>query len=415
MRKTKILISVAIACLGLGLATGPGAFAAMNPGLPQPSIGFDKKALMQTALKLQLPFVENRGQVPDEHVLFYARTFGGTTYVTDKAEIMYFFQPQTAKSGSLDYALRHKESTGFTIKEVLVDGSASTPKGADPAQTKVNHLLRNDPSHWKRGLSTYNSVDCGDAYEGISLLLKAYGKNLEKVFSLQPGANPERIRVAVENATALKVNDNGELEIAVGKGNVKFSKPIAYQEINGKKVEVGVAYQCLNPSKLEREPAFAYGFKVAEYDKSLPLVIDPTVVFSTYLGGSGDDFGYGIALDASGNVYVSGITASNDFPTVSGPIGPPDEDDDDVFVAKFDTNGSLIYSTYLGGSRREFGGTKIAVDSAGRVIVTGETWSQDFPLVNPIQDYNYGADDMFVAKLNETGEDLLYSTYFGGE
>jgi hypothetical protein len=155
------------------------------------------------------------------------------------------------------------------------------------------------------------------------------------------------------------------------------------------------------------------GFRVAAYDRGKPLVIDPILAYSTYLGGGSDDDGYAIAVDGSGNAYVTGYTLSSDFPTtgaLQGANGGPV----DVFVSKLNPSGSaLVYSTYLGGGTNDYG-YGIAVDDAGNAYVTGDTWSTDFPMSNPLQGTNAGDDDAFVTKLNASGSALVYSTYLGG-
>ena len=121
------------------------------------------------------------------------------------------------------------------IKEKLVGSSKTVPEGKDKAETKVNYFIGNDKSKWKTDIATYNSVSLGEVYAGVELELKAYGKRVEKVFTVNPGADPKAINLKIEGAKSLKVNEQGELEIKTGLGEVRYSKPLAYQERNGKK------------------------------------------------------------------------------------------------------------------------------------------------------------------------------------
>ena len=250
----------------------------------------------------------------------------------------------------------------------------------------------------------------------------------------------------------MSVNEHGELEVETEFGPVKFTKPIAYQEINGKRVDVSVEYRVesseaenksskhktCNSKLMSTNPKSSiqnlsstsigdhkleYGFKVASYDKSHDLIIDPLLA-STYLGGSGGEFGYSLTLDTSGNVYVTGWTASSDFPTTSGAYDTSNNGSYDVFVSKLDGGlTSLLASTYLGGSDSDYSdyGYSLALDTSGNVYVTGYTDSTDFPTTSGAYDTSYnGSDgasyrgDVFVSKLNSELTSLLASTYLGG-
>ena len=369
----------------------------------------DKQAIMQKALKLQMPFIANEGQTAKE-VGFYASTFGGAIYVTKKGEMVYSFSQVEPEEKATNKDSMPKTIKSLVLKETLVGASVTNPQGNDRAKTKVNYFIGNDKDKWKTNISTYNSVDFGNVYKGIDLSLKAYGKTVEKVFTVQPGANPESIKLKMEGGNSLKVNEKGELELETDLGVIRFSKPLAYQEKDGKQEKVQVAYY-INKG--------AYGFMAGDYDKSLPLIIDPILIYLTYLGGGDWDQAQGIAVDGSGNAYVTGYTISTDFPTQNpyqaahaGPVGSSD-----VFVAQLSADGSsLNYSTYLGGSDNDYG-QGIAVDGLGNAYVTGYTASTDFPTQNPYQAYHEGPVgdlDAFVAQLGAAGSSLNYSTYLGG-
>ncbi len=414
MDSRKILKGIWIIFLGLGLVTASGAFGAVKPGLPHAPKGVDKKALMQKVVKLQIPFVENQGQIPDEQIRFYAKTFGGTAFVTDKGEMIYSF-PAGRSLGALDdYSLRHRPTTDLTIKESLVGAPLAAPRGIEAAQTKINYFTGNDPAKWRTNLMTYNSVSLGEVYPGIEVSLKAQGKNLEKVFVVKPGADPDNIKLEIAGADSLRITERGELEANSSYGCASFAKPVGYQEIRGEKIGVSVTYRQAVPGPGSESSRLAYGFDVGEYDKSHPLVIDPALVYSTYLGGSGSDSGIAIAVDASGNAYVAGKTSSTDFLTQS-PLQASSAGGTDVFVTKMNASGALVYSTYLGGSNTDGSSyVGIAVDAYGNAYITGGTYSEDFPTQSPLQVNSGGNLDAFVTKLNASGSELIYSTYLGG-
>ena len=366
----------------------------------------DKKAIIQKAMKLQMPFITNEGQMGKE-VSFYAKTFGGAVYVTNKGETVYSFAKMAPKEKVADHTAAGKDIKAFTLKETLVGASITNPKGDDRSQTKVNYFIGNDKSKWKTNISTYNTVSLGEVYKGIEMSLKAYGKTMEKVFMVNPGADPKAIKLKMEGASALKVNDKGELVLEAGLGVVRFSEPVAYQERNGRKQNVKVAYY------LDKDN---YGFRVDQYDKSLPIIIDPVLSYSSYLGGSDVEEGWDITVDTIGNAYVTGYTQSSDFPgdfLSGGPGG-----DRDVFVMKIDFTGIHSYTSYFGGDNEDWG-LSIAVDDLGSTYIAGLTKSSNFPISDGSYQEVHGGgsngDDGFITKLNPEGDSIEYSTYLGGQ
>ena len=253
---------------------------------------------------------------------------------------------------------------GAKIKEI---------QGEEKSAANVSYFRGNDPSKWKPIVSTYDLVNLGEVYEGIDLKLKAYDRNVEKLFFVQPGADPKQIQVSISGANKIWVNEQGEMVLETEMGEVAFTKPIAYQEIDGKKKEVEVAYVIArsesdeaisnaspsNPSPITHHSSRIYAFHVGEYDTTKELIIDP-LLYSTYLGGSGNDYSLDAAVDSAGNLYVIGWTESSDFPT-QNPYQGVYAGNRDVYVAKFNAAGSaLVFSTYLGGNNDEYG-RKIAL------------------------------------------------------
>jgi beta propeller repeat protein len=382
----------------------PNAFGSVDPKSPSSPKQVPKEAVLQKAMRLQIPFIANEGQIPNEKVKFYANTFGGTVFVTDKGEMVYAF-PGSQKEG--------ERSQGWDLKEKLVGASAVAPEGVDPAPTKVNYFIGNDPAKWRKNLPSYNSVNLGEVYSGVELFLKAYGRNLEKIFVVKPGASPDAINLKIENAKSITIGQSGELVIAGKGGIVNFTQPIAYQEKKGKKEHVRIEYHLSKDT---------YGFAIGDYDPSLPLVIDPMLSYSTFLGGNGasGENCSGIALDSSGNIVVTGQTYSTDFPITMGTVQDTISVAPDSFVAKIDLKqgpwGQLVFSTFLGGNGDE-ANSEIAVDSAGNIYVAGETSSTDFPITTTpaaYQQFLQGGVDAFVTELSANGSTLLYSTYLGG-
>jgi hypothetical protein len=218
----------------------------------------------------------------------------------------------------------------------------------------------------------------------------------------------------------LRMEGNGELLVGAEGGEVIFHKPIVYQPATNHGRRTADKYFVDGKYALKGERVI---FEVANYDKTKPLVIDPSLAYSTYLGGSDYDLGKGIAVDASGNAYVAGITPSSDFPSTPGAFQTKNAggssgccgDRGDAFVSKLNDAGSaLVYSTYLGGSGDD-GAYGITVDAIGNVYVTGQTFSSDFPTTrSAFRTTGAGGGDAFVSKLNDAGSALVYSTYLGG-
>jgi Bacterial Ig-like domain (group 3)/Beta-propeller repeat len=289
---------------------------------------------------------------------------------------------------------------------------AAKVTGQDELAGTSNYFIGNDPAKWRTNVPTYAKVKYEGIYPGIDLVYYGNQRQLEYDFVVAPGADPHRIAFDVRGAKRIRRDAHGDLVLTMkmGEDEIRWHKPVVYQEKNGARQEIAARYAITEKNRV--------GFELAKYDASKPLYIDP-LIYSTYLGGSGDDEGFSIAVDSAGNAYVTGITSSTDFPTMN-PMQPTNHgnaDGDcfcDAFVAKINAAGSaLVYSTYLGGSGYD-SGWGIAVDSAGNAYVTGYTASTDFPTKNPLQAAQGGYGDAFVAKLSATGTALVYSTYLGG-
>jgi len=279
--------------------------------------------------------------------------------------------------------------------------------GQEKLPGKVNYLKGKDPSQWRTGVPTYAKVKYEAVYPGVDLVYYGNQRQLEYDFVLAPGADPDALTLSFEGADRLEIDPNGELVLHTAGGDLRMHKPLIYQEVEGVRRPIGGGYVRKNERQV--------GFQVAAYERARSLVIDPVLVYSTHLGGSGGDDGFGIAVDRFGQAYVTGGTSSPDFP-IQDPLQPALGGGFlDAFVAKLNRAGSkLVYSTYLGGTDDDEG-RAITVDRFGQAYVTGQTWSADFPIQNPLQSaLGGGFFDAFMAKLNPTGSKLVYSTYLGG-
>jgi hypothetical protein len=297
-----------------------------------------------------------------------------------------------------------------TVVRMQLLGGNPAPQvvGLEELPGKANYFIGNAPQQWRTHVPTYAKVKYAAVYPGVDLVYYGQSRQLEYDFVVAPGADPAVIALGFEGVDHVDVDAQGDLVLSTASGSLRFQKPVIYQEADGRRQAIAGSYV--------RKGLHQVGFHVAAYDPACPLVIDPVLSYATYLGGSGGDQGQGIAVDATGAVYVTGQTTSADFPTVH-PLQPTLNGFGDAFVAKLTADGAaLVYATYLGGSGDEnFDGAGIAVDAAGHAYVTGQTTSADFPTVHPLQPTSAGgAVDAFVAKLTADGAALVYATYLGG-
>jgi hypothetical protein len=360
-----------------------------------------------------LAFEANRGQV-DPQVDFLVRGAGYSLFLTPSEAVLALAGPApresaTATTGpvSASRAARRgdRRSTVLRLKLVGANGRAHVTSSQD-LPTKVNYLLGNDPARWRTDIPTHAKVTYEDVYPGVDLVYYGTQQQLEYDFIIHPGSSPTAIRLRFDGADRIEVDGHGELVVQTAGGEVRQHKPRIYQEVDGHRREIAGGYILHQPSQV--------AFEIGEYDARRPLVIDPTLAYSTYLRAVFGE-GHGIAVDAAGSAYVTGWTYPGDFPTTPGAFDTTANGDLDVFVTKFNANGSaLLYSTYLGGSAEDFG-WGIAVDAAGSAYVTGATQSADFPTTSGAFDTTLnGGYDVFVTKLNASGSAPLYSTYVGG-
>jgi hypothetical protein len=270
---------------------------------------------------------------------------------------------------------------------------------------KINYYLGNDPRKWQVGLPTYDRVTYREVYPGIDVIYYGNQQQLEFDLVVKPGADPEAIRLKVGGAGRLSIDGSGALSLGEAAGGLRIALPRIYQEVNGTKKNVPGRYAIVGPDEV--------AFKIDPWDHASPLVIDPTIVYSAIFGGGiSYSESFGVAVDSSGNIIVSGVTTAADFPILNAAQNSL-KGTGDGFVTKINPAGTaLIYSTYLGGSSNQYG-FKVAVDSTNSAWVTGATDSSDFPVRNAAQPTITGTYAAFVARLDSAGA-LQFSTYLGG-
>ena len=343
---------------------------------------------------------------------FLSRTGGYTLFLSGDEAVLTLRggKPDTKRAKiagtvpTLQSRMTAPKAGGVLRMKLFHANPAAKATGTDELPGTTNYFIGNDPAKWRTNVSNYAKVKYEGIYPGIDLVYYGNQRQLECDFIVAPGVDPRAIQFHFRGAKRIHKDEHGDLVLKMGEGEVRWHKPVVYQEKNGARQEIAANYDITDKNLV--------GFELAKYDARRPLYIDP-LVYSTYLGGRSYDEGFGIAVDSGGNAYVTGGTESTDFPT-QNPLQSTNGGVENAFVAKINASGTaLVYSTYLGGSGNAFG-TRIAVDSSGNAYVTGNAGA-NFPTMNPLQGSGGGGiGTAFVAKLNPTGSALVYSTYLGG-
>jgi hypothetical protein len=337
-----------------------------------------KKEALNAYGKLPLSFVPNEGQT-DKAVRYYAQGAGYGFFFTHKGAMLSF-----------------AEGKGRGGHALALDFLGANPDATLEAKKRlsgeVNYLVGNDPAEWRRGLSTHAELLYGRLWPGVDMAVRGEGGNLKYEFRLEPGSSVKDVRLGYRGAEGLSVGSGGELLVQTSLGVLKDAAPVSYQRIGGERVPVKSRYTLKGDG--------SYGFAVGSYDPRYPLIIDPGLDYSTFLGGAQTELGRDIAVDGEGRVCVTGETSSPDYPTTPGAFDRTFNGVSDAFVTKLNATGSaLVYSTYLGGSSAD-DGNGIAVDTRGRAYVAGRTDSADYPTTPGAFDRTLdGPNDAFVTKL----------------
>src|SRR2546425_25092 len=418
---TRLTVPIGVFCLAAAFVLLGGATSAVSHF----SHGFQSRALFQPPHvrvseaygKLPLHFEANQGQT-DSGVKFLSRGRGYTLFLTGRGEaVMLLGKPapmyDRLESAALPRAAAKpppEPATPAAVVRMNLIGASASPRveGLEESPGKANYFIGNDPKMWRTNVPMYAKVKVQGVYPGVDLAYYGNQRKLEYDFIVAPGADPGSITMVVEGAERPSLNGQGDLVLAIEDREVRFQKPVVYQEVDGVRREISGSYKL--------KSAHQVGFQVGAYDGSRPLIIDPALSYSTYLGGSGVDQGLGIAVDSRGHAYVTGFPRSTTLPRTPGAFQPTAPGGVvDAFVAKLNAAGSaLLYCTYLGGSGVDQG-LGVAVDSGGHAYVTGFTNSMNFPTtLVAFRTTSGGGAHAFVTKLNPTGSGLVYSTYLGG-
>jgi len=382
--------------LVLFLFLGTSAVLGRNPALARPAYHLGAPQVRAMTHRLPISFEINRGQMNPE-ARFLAHGPGYTLFLTARESVM-----------SLRDSASHDGSSAGSILRLRYLGANRHPRmvGLDRLPGTVNYFTGNDPKGWRLAIPTYGRVEYRNIYPGIDLVYYGQAGHLEYDWVLRPGADLHAIKLAVSGAKRMRIDQRGSLMLGTATGVVQQDRPVIYQIAHGKQALAG--RYALRGSR-------GFGFQVGAYDHSKPLIIDPTLQYATYLGGNlSNGHANSIAVDPSGDAYITGDAYDTDFPTTAGVLQRANQGNSDAYVVKLNPSGTqALYSTYLGGSGDD-AGTGVAIDAAGNAYVTGWTSSTNFPTSAPLIGTSNGATDAFLAKLNAQGTALSYSTYLGG-
>jgi hypothetical protein len=297
-----------------------------------------------------------------------------------------------------------------------------TLSGEDELPGRTNYIRGNDPAKWMTDVHTYGAVRYRNVYHGVDLIFEGANGKLEYSFILAPGSNERQVAMNIDGADNLAISKDGDLLIQTGGRTISFQKPIAYERGADRSLH---STEESHRHFLEAKYVLDHNrvrFRVSGRHATRTLVIDPVLNYSTYVGGSSQDYGTNIVVDSSGNAYAAGYTSSVDFPTTAGAFQTACSACGgsiyDVYLLKLNATGSaVLYSTYLGGSSNDYA-YGLFVDSAGHAYVVGQTSSADFPVTPGAYQTTCGGGctnpDGFVTELNSSGSGLIYSTYIGG-
>ncbi len=353
-------------------------------------------------------FTENMGQW-GENVRFRAEGSGASIWFAGSSVYTVFYRQSPPEPpdplvelqsppGDIDY---------LTVRTGFVGAAGDVTAVADGSvYSHESFLFGDDPAKWITNAPTFGAVVINDLYPGIGVRYYSAGQHLEYDFLVEAGADYSTIRLRYDGVQSLSVNEIGDLVVATEWGEMVEQRPVVYQQVGNIRREIAAEFDVDSDN--------VFGFQLTgSYNPGLPLVIDPVLSFSTYLGGGSSSAAYGVTFDSAGNIYTTGVTSSVDFPDTNAFQGTMGGGDWDAFVTKFSTDGAaVVYSTYLGGSGDDYG-YSIATGSDQSPFIVGRTLSTDFPTVNPLYAANTSGD-AFVAKLSADGSSMTYGTYLGG-
>lgn len=414
--------------------TAPVSRPASQPGEVTPAT---RARINASFAALPLAFEANEGQT-DPQVKYMARGNGYTLFLTSGDAVLSLASASSSAQSRPKEMMQRRlpgysretkrlirrsrtqsrpsPSSMATLRMHVVGGKSNAEiVGSDRLSAKANYIIGNDPSKWHRGVPRYARVSYHDVYPGIDLTYHGQHNQLEFDFVVAPGSTPDPINLSFSGTSRITTDAAGNLALSSSAGDLTLNKPVAYQERNGVRQRVDARF-VLKPNR-------QVGFELGTYDRTRELVIDPSLAFASYLGGASEDVGFGIALDASGDSFITGHSNSADFPGFSSVTGH--SGGFSAFVSELDNTGALVYTTFVGGSGDDLG-SSIAVDSTG-AYVAGITSSTDFPTTAGVVQFSSGGGgstcgtnsnatclDGIVFKIDPTGANLVYATYLGG-
>ncbi len=354
--------------------------------------------------RLPLSFEPNQGQAGSP-VKYLARGGQFNVFLTQDELAFGFARRHSHRRSVFDMedsaALEAPELSSLELR--LVGANPSSPVwGEEQLGGTANYLVGRDPSQWHVNLPTFAKIRYRNVYPGVDLLYYGNQGELESDFIIAPGANPEAVKLSVAGAEAITIAPSGDLVLRMQDGELRLRKPLVYQTVGTSRKQIAGGYVLASNNQVS--------FRVARYDHKQPLIIDPVLSYSTYLGGSGSDEANAIAVDSAGNAYITGDTSSTNFPTTQGPATG------DMFVAKLSPTGTKVYATYVGGTTLGDLARGIGVDGVSNAYVVGQTNETNLPTTTGAlrTTYQGGSTDGFVFSLNSAGTGFNYFTYLGG-
>lgn len=375
---------------------GSALFPRCEPQVPSSVEQNDRGARVERLASVSLPlsFEVNRGQA-DADVKFVGRGDGFGLLLKPAEAVLTLRKPRPA------LAVNPPEAFTSHQLSMKLEGAASKPSvtGVDRQIARANYFIGNDPAKWIRGVETYSGVLYSGVYPGVDLAFYANHQKLEYDFTMAPYADPQEIRLRFEGADDVELGAGGALILRTAAGDVKHDRPVAYQEANGSRLPVLAAFKEFTDGTI--------GFQVGDYDRTRPLVIDPVLVYSSYLGGAATDSCKGLIIDKSGNAFLAGDSFSSNF------LSHATTTNSDIFLGKLNKNGLLLTYAFFGGSKND-STTGLALDPTGNIYVSGVTESSNFPVFNSFASALVGVSDAFVVKLTPSGEQFFYSNLLGG-
>lgn len=365
--------------------------------------------------QLPMSFEANTGQI-DRRVKFTARGQGYKLFLTGHEAVLNLQKTIASSPNNSSGKEKINAASGNTMRIKLIGANRRIKtRGVEELPVKSNYFIGNDPRKWRTNVPNYARVEFENVYPGVDAVYYGNQRQIEYDFVVSPGTDPARIKLGFEGVRKISIDKDGDLILKMDDGEVRQTKPLIYQEINGKRHIVEGEYLKIGKSEI--------AFKIGAYDRSRPLTIDPVLIYSTFLGGTAGDGVSEVAVDGDGNAFVTGHTSGAGFPTSSGAFDAGFSGGaTDAFVTKLNGTGTAaVFSTYFGGSDSDQG-DGIGVDASGNIYVGGLAKSINFPTTVGAYDTtctfcgNGGGGnppgDAFIAKFDPAGA-LLKSTLYG--